>query len=327
MTTTKPDITSLDIRLAITDNPPPGGKPYMMKCREHNDKKASLAVYPDGIKCFGCEFQLQRSVEALAYLLGIESKEAWKAVDKYTNEGIESYREKAEQATRDNPLPSAHAHIYAAMLHHGPRAHRKPFFLERGLTQAMMDYMQLGHNGLAFIIPVFDAEGNLLTLRYRQDSTFGDKGPKYWGTSGRNGLYIYPEPLLLHAEGPVLVLCEGELDTLVLWQRGIPAATLTNGAGNAKKLPSKIRQRFPQYTHFLIATDQDEAGNDAAAELAAEIAQLGEQYTYNRVTWKDAKDVTDYFLNGGDDTIFRDIPSGGGSDGGTGSDEPVGGDD
>lgn len=96
--------------------------------------------------------------------------------------------------------------------------------------------------------------------------------------------------------GETLVICEGELDRLLLASRGITAVTSTHGAGTfkqewAEKLAGKYKKTY-------ICFDNDEAGRKGA-ERAAKIVEHGGHKTYIVSLPKevgDGGDITDYFI-------------------------------
>ena len=112
----------MDLRLAVDDQVV-GDNPVKVKCREHNDKTASLAVYADHLHCYGCGFHLEMGdatipghVHPLGYLLGISGDEVEKVASRYTNEALDRYRDKAAQEARMDPLPRSLAKIYNKVL-------------------------------------------------------------------------------------------------------------------------------------------------------------------------------------------------------------------
>ena len=135
----------------------------------------------------------------------VSDDEVEKVASRYTNEAIDRYREKAAQESRMDPLPRTLAIIYNKMLNGPLRMHRMQWFYDRGLTDRTINDpdVLLGHDGTQFIIPIFDKERNLVCLRYRMDPEYCTEQElhkhKYIGMKGRNGLYIYPEPLLDNA--------------------------------------------------------------------------------------------------------------------------------
>jgi DNA primase len=287
----------LDLRLTIEDSPVGDGY-IKIRCLNptHKDRSPAMAVYPDHIHCFACGFDVQ-GLAALALLLKLDEGEALAQYRKYTVESLDSYRERATEHAKSNPLPMAHAVLFHRQLASRFKERLEWFKEERGLNDQTIEKHLIGHNGLAFTIPIFDDEGRLISFRYRADPAYNTeeyvKQHKYSGMQGRNGLYLYPAPLIAADTRDWIVLCEGEFDALRLWQEGIPAASLTNGAGQCKKLPALLPKRIKT---VYIATDQDEAGEIAADEVAVEADRLGLFHT--RITWPEGKDVTEAYKLG-----------------------------
>ncbi len=281
----------LDLRLAVSDDII-SDFPVYVKCREQNDKsRGNLAVYRDHLHCFGCGYHEARTVAGQAYLLKVDTWKAAELAPKYTAAALDGYRERVSQEARRDPLPASLADIYHGVLG-GRRSHRLDWFKARGLADTIINAFQLGHDGMRFTIPVFDRENRLIALRYRRDDMYADENaPKYSGIKGRNGQYLFPENWLAPFETHYVVICEGELDAVRLWQEGIPAVTITNGAGQVHKIPALLKEQFPHITHIIIATDEDEPGN-AARELTAQAAiDLG--FQVGAVNWSQGKDITE----------------------------------
>jgi DNA primase len=289
----------LDLRLALPDEErymAAGDLPVKVRCREHTDRHPSLNVYPDHLHCYGkCGLHLSGEA-ALRYLLKQEDVD----VAHYTNEALDAYRQRAAEEAKRTPLPEALAVAYHKLLLN-MRVERLEWLHARGLTDETIHVHALGHDGFRFTIPVYDADGNLVTIRLRRDDEYGLHRPKYMGMAGRNGLYLFPEDVLSREENhdfDSLIVCEGELDALRLWQDDLPAVTVTNGAGQIAKLPALVKQAFPWVTELQFATDQDEAGCEAARLGMAEARTLG--FETGRVVWplEEGKDVTEFYARG-----------------------------
>lgn len=288
----------IDLRLAVTDLVV-GDLPLHIRCPDNIhkarigklDRQSSMAVYPDHLHCFGCNYHENDWYESLAVLLGKTREEAQAEASRYTSEAVDAYRDRVEVETKAEPLHPALADIYHTILTTGPRKHRRAWLNDRGLSDETIDLYQLGHDGQRFVIPVYGFEGELLTFRYRRDDEYlDDKYPKYCGQAGRNGLFLYPLPGDIEALD-TLYICEGEFDALLMNQLRRPAITATNGAGQAHKLPAIIHEKWPHIKHLIIATDQDEAGQEAARVTMQAATDLG--FTSERLTWEAGKDVTD----------------------------------
>lgn len=287
----------IDLRLAIEDNPPPGDTPLKVTCvnavaHKRGDKTPAMAVYPDHLHCFVCGYHRNEPLSALRLLLGTQEVDT----SRYTVEAVDAYRERATQLAKAEPLPAAHAQLFLLQLYNRCMP-RLGWLYERGLRDDTIIIFKVGHDGQAFTIPVFDADGRLLSFRYRADPACNSpdytERYRYTGMKGRNGLYLYPAPQVAADERDWIVLCEGELDTLRLWQEDIPAVTLTNGAGQMKKLPALLPKRIKR---VLIAADQDDAGEVAANETAQACEVLGVQWC--RLRWPEGKDITEAYQKG-----------------------------
>jgi 5S rRNA maturation endonuclease (ribonuclease M5) len=177
----------------------------------------------------------------------------------------------------------------------------------------MIDRAMIGHDGTRFTIPFFAPNPDmrtsqarpeiLLTIRFRRDDLYGtetwdDKPiPKYSGMRGRNGLYLYPENLLARDFRDWVVVCEGELDALRLWQENIPAVSVTNGAGQLHRVPELLKP-YSRIRRLFIAADRDEAGMLAGRKLTEVARAKGYRVAESR--WIEAKDVTELYKGGGD---------------------------
>lgn len=308
------DLEKVDIRLAVTDSPPPGSLPVQINCRfpGHKDDTASLAVYPGHVWCYGCGKAVMRRMEALAFLLGwykvlsngdlvADWRRAIGVADKYTVDSLDAYRERAAVAARKDPLPNVLAEAYYGLMV-GRRSDRMEWLFGRGLTTETINRFCLGHDGTRFTIPFYDNAGQLITIRFRRDDFYGLETwdgrprPKYEGIAGRNGLLLFGG-WLLKPEHVAVVVCEGELDCVRLWQEGIPAVSPTNGARNLKHIV-RLLEEYPQIRYLWIASDQDDTGHAGAQELAEAAATRG--LSTQRLTWPRewGKDVTEFYASG-----------------------------
>lgn len=290
-----------DLRLAVSQSPY-GDAPVKIPCLNplHKDDVASLAVYRENIHCFGCGFHVQNTDKALALLLGVTPAEAREIAPKLQARAVTTQASNID--VRQHPMPSGLADMYYGNLYK-TRSNRLEWLYARGLDDAGIALGKLGHTGASYTIPVFGAGGVLLTLRYRRDNYYagtddGRSGPKYFGTKGRNGVFLYGEWLLANDKRDWCIITEGELDALRLWQDGIPACSATNGAGQSNRVPRLLRELCPRVTTVCVSVDVDAAGAAAADKTCLAARKLG--YRVIRLSWfGDAKDVTEYLAQGG----------------------------
>lgn len=249
-------------------------------------------------------------MDALAWLLELPGwKDAIKVAHKYTNAGLEAYRQRVERESRSKPLSNAQALLYHRLVYKQRSNGYIPvrWYHERGLSDDTIKRFCLGHDGTRYTIPIYDSGGRLLNIRFRLDENYTDETDyvegklqkKYSGLSGRNGAYAYPE-WLVPSGVEELYICEGELDAVRLHQEGILALTSTNGAGNLRKLIESLTlpEKYGMLHKLRICTDMDEAGDYVAGELLEEAHKRG--YTARRFAWPRewGKDVTELYRNG-----------------------------
>lgn len=287
----------LDLRLAVTDDVV-GDYPEHIRCREHNDKqRGNLAVYRDHLHCFVCGWHEARTLAGLAYLLKVDWTTATQVAERYTRASLDGYRERTALQNRRDPLPGSLASIYQDVLR-TRRSSRLHWLHARGLSDVTLTHFQVGHDGMRFVIPVFDRESRLVALRFRRDDHYCEEtSAKYSGMKGRNGRYLFDERTVLDTRPETLTLCEGEFDCMRLWQAGVPALTVTNGAGQLPTLPALVAQSFPFVRRLIIAADMDEPGQVAAALTEQAAVEAGFEAVF-LLSWAEGKDVSEAFQLG-----------------------------
>jgi len=101
----------------------------------------------------------------------------------------------------------------------------------------------------------------------------------------------------LTKETDYVVICEGELDMLVLETQSLIAVTSTGGAGTFKK---EWVEKLRDLKEIYLAFDRDEAGQKGAEKLIQILSEELPQTRIYRINFpnrmKEGKDVTDYFV-------------------------------
>ena len=162
------------------------------------------------------------------------------------------------------------------------------WLLGRGISAGVIDEFQIGWTSENIIIPIFAPNGKVAFNKYRR-SPFKDEGPKYRYDAGASAMLYGAHKLHDDVEAPVII-CEGELDALVLYSHGFTAVSSTGGAGTF----------LPEWCELLkgkdviICYDNDKAGINGALHTQqmipwARIALLPDAYGI--------KDVTDYCIH------------------------------
>jgi hypothetical protein len=167
----------------------------------------------------------------------------------------------------------------------------------RGLFDATIKKYEIGwdRDQRAYTIPVRDADGELLNVRYYQ--TRPPEGRrKIWGIEGHNVPRLYPIQALTD-ETESIIICEGELDALITLQFGIPAITRT---GSASVWRSEWNKLFEGKTVYLCH-DCDEAGQDGNRRVGRSLRRTAKSVNVVHlpypITKKNGKDLTDYWLD------------------------------
>ena len=311
------DWKDIDIRLAVGE--PEGDRPIRMLCPDHihhariaqKDLKGSLQVYPGNVHCYGCGFHLYRRYASLAFLLdewdglGDENSEKVKRIVKRVWWRLKEFEGQGRsfiEAIAPEPLsPLVAESFHRYLLHYQDERMVDELMIKRGYSFNTIKQYKLGHTGTHFTIPVYDRDGGLLTLRYRADDKFTDpeETVKYTGMWRRNQPALYPVSVLDEFYIPELWVVEGELDAISSNQAGKVAITITNGATNIGKVVDLLYELLPHLAvgQWIIATDQDGAGDRAAGQVAGALSrwfQIG-----SRARWPNAKDLTEFYAAGG----------------------------
>lgn len=158
---------------------------------------------------------------------------------------------------------------------------------DRGLTDDVVNAAKLGFDGDRLVIPIPDGKGGWLFAkrRVRPGST---AVPKYLYPKGAKAA-LYGTQSLQGAD--YAIICEGELDSLILQSRGLVAVTSTGGAGTFEPEWADVFKAIPA---LYITYDNDEAGKKGAMKVGkilpkAKIVRLP-------IEVGDGGDVTDYFM-------------------------------
>lgn len=188
----------------------------------------------------------------------------------------------------------------------------KAFLNERGLTDDTLKRYSIGFDERmnAVTIPLAFQGEEIASLkrmfidgrgwRMRNDKKdFRNYGPAT----------LYCSELVKDVES--VIVCEGELDCLLLRQHGLDAVTGTSGAGTWKPSWSEsLRGK-----DITLVLDSDEAGRKGVLKVAEKLGgiartiRVADLFPENDGSDKDQKDVTDFFRLGGTAEDLRAILS------------------
>ncbi len=177
----------------------------------------------------------------------------------------------------------------------------------RGIPNDTIQDYQLGwgnfYNKWWITIPIKDKEGSFIFFKLRQDPEVGNDKMTYpKGIEAQ----IYGWEYLEDNLGGTIVICEDELDRLLLDSKGVPAVTSTHGVGTFKE---EWTQYFLELDKVYVCFDNDKAGRDGSERAANLLSDAGVKNVY-KITLPpevgENGDITDFFvkLNGNLDDLF-----------------------
>ena len=192
--------------------------------------------------------------------------------------------------------------------------HIRNYLNARGITDELIRdyYLGFGHfYGKNWItIQVKDEKDRFSFLKLRKDPEDNDNPDKSKVFPFGKEAEIYGWDTLQETEEKI-VICEGELDRLILLSKDIPAVTSTGGAGTFKK---EWLLQFAHINNIYICYDNDDAGRKGADRVIQSFlsndrmgARIFKIVLPEEVG--ESGDITDYFvgLNKNADDLFNKL--------------------
>ena len=163
----------------------------------------------------------------------------------------------------------------------------------RGLSIETIKQYRLGYDGDRITIPIFNEDGECVNIRrHATKKNVTSKTVSY--RPGFGSIRLYPANAL---KLPVVLLCEGELDTLITRQLGFNAATVTGGAGSWKE------EFTPLFSgkEVILVYDIDPAGRNGANIIARKLFNIASSIkdVLLPITKPSNGDITDYIVTYG----------------------------
>lgn len=285
-----------------------GGSAYLWKCPFHNEQKGfSLAVWPNGYRCFGA---CDTSGDALDWLMNYRHVSFTEAL-RTLGERIEDAAPRAHKCLKSPTEPPEWnwqhraEHIVSQAEETLWSEAGEPalnYLTGRGLATRTIRAARLGYvpgdfrswrviEGMdvpcGITIPWF-AAGALWAVKVRR--AYGV--PKYQQIKGGNVNGLYGADRL--AEREIAIFCEGEFDALLTRQEaGDLAAAVTLSSATAI-LSSRWYAELTHCHTILVAYDRDAAGEKGAKRL------MSLSPRFRTLELPAGNDITDFYLNNGD---------------------------
>ena len=145
-------------------------------------------------------------------------------------------------------------------------ANRRWYWTQRGLSDATVDRFILGWDGRRYTIPAV-YRGIPFGVKRRQSDVDDGIPAKYISMTGSRVGIFNADALWTSHE---VVICEGEIDAMLLCQVGYNAVSSTGGAGTWKPEWAKF---FAGVQRITILYDNDDAGRDGALKVRSTLAR------------------------------------------------------
>lgn len=161
-------------------------------------------------------------------------------------------------------------------------------------------HLSIDHERDELRIPVKNISGNVMFHKFRR-APWGEDGPKYRYEYGSGALLYGTETLTGLPDNSLVLITEGELDTLVMRTLGYNAISSTGGASTFKPSWAPWLARF----NVVLLYDADRAGVNGAMKVSSILPN-------SRVAWippEYGKDPTDVIHNDGEAALKKAIDS------------------
>ncbi len=271
----------------------------------HDDKTPSLSInLQNGLfNCFGCS----RSGNMIQWHIqhhSVEIKEALKQIaEKFNITSTEAKHKRKREVNKEAEIDLTEL---VEKCHQDLPGEIRTYLNNRGIPETLIKKYKLGWGKLYgkhwITIPIKSKSGgySLLKLR-RPPSEEGTDTPKMkvYPVSAKHELFDH-ETL---EKSDWVVICEGEMDKLVLEAHGIPAITFTGGAGTFKTEWKEYIAELVQakkLTKITVLYDNDEPGKkgaEKAVQVLLEIKGLRVHKIDLPEMQNGHKDVTDYLVH------------------------------
>ena len=265
---------------------------HKIRCPFHDDGSPSLHVYEDGgWKCFGCGLSGDVLSFVGYFFFGTQYDPSIHFIDVIDKLGALEIAPLPPRTTRPKPArPKLKISLeQITQWHETMPIKRFEYWFSRGLASYTQSEFLLGWDGQRYTIPALYRYIPFGVKRRKADDVDDGNEAKYTSIYGSH-VGIFNSDILLDAEQ--IVICEGEIDTMLLHQHGIRAVSSTGGAGSWKAEWAKFFTHIPE---VFTLYDNDNAGRTGAMKIQASIRRA------KVLTLPDGvKDVGELFEKAGD---------------------------
>ncbi len=227
-----------------------------MYCAWHVDRTTpNMVIFPDHGYCFACG-KRATAVELLEKTQGLSQSEAIQYLLK--NKDRAGLKGRCVLPPLEEEYVIKHMEQLAGTTAGAQRA--REYLRARGLQQRTVLKFKLGCNETEILIPHY-VSGVLVNVKHRVLPEYKRPDqPTYRSLAGRPLAQLWPFDAIPQVSAPLLVLTEGEFDAMLVWQAGLPVASVPSGVNRP------LLEWFPVLRRFdvvLVVFDQDTAGDAA----------------------------------------------------------------
>jgi len=249
-------------------------------CPFHQEKTPSFSVSNDkGIyKCFGCG----KTGDVIQFIMEHKSKSYYQAItflaDKYKIELD------LKKKVYDRPVQRLTKLSETTIKYFESRGISNNTLLRFNVTESN-EWMPKAQKEVTAICFNYYRDEELINIKYRAKD-------KDFKLAKNAELIFYNIDAIKDTTTAIIV--EGEIDALTLYECGhYNVVSVPNGAGNNLQYLDNCYQYFENKTKVIIATDNDEPGNNICEELAR---RIGKEKCYKVLYPDDCKDINDVLV-------------------------------
>jgi len=262
----------------------------MLRCPFHEDKEASMRVYPDTntVYCFAGSCKVS-NLDVIDFVMEMDKSTKHEAIKKAENLLVDQGEvTHIEQKVKPAPIPVAHqfnSHLKSFATHKKSQEYCESRALEWQKLEIGYKSQKAKDNWAraCIIFPLKNEAGEVTSLYGRNIFTTG-----HYYQSGRNGLYsAYPKQ-----ETQTLLLTESIIDAATLLPLDLGCEVLalygTNGLTTEHK---KAIKKLTDLKEIILALDADEAGQMATVEIAKILGDLCPEAIISTLVLPEGEDV------------------------------------
>lgn len=252
-------------------------------CPFHQEKTPSFNVSNDkGIyKCFGCG----KSGDVIQFVMEHQNKSYYESI-KFLAEKYNIELEKNNKKY-DRPVQRLTKLSESTLKYFETRGISNNTLLRFNVTESL-EYMPKAQAEVPAICFNYYRDEELINIKYRAKD-------KDFKLAKNAELIFYNIDAIKDTQSVIIV--EGEIDALTLYECGYyNVVSVPNGAGNNLQYLDNCYKYFENKTNVMIATDNDDPGNNLREELAR---RIGKEKCYKVLYPDDCKDFNDVLVKHG----------------------------